>query len=126
MKLLSKIVAVALGCLFLLFAAAAVLFFATTSVSTSSVSTLANGRTVTAISDGWGGLDASDTKDTTTINMAGHKIVVSPTAVMVDGRLYAPIDETVKSVTINAHKGELTFEADGAPLAPSATNSAAD
>ena len=120
MKLLSKIVAIALAGLSLLFAAAAVLFFATTSVSTSSVSTLSNGRTVTAHSDGWGGLDAADTKDTTTIKMAGHKIVVSPAAVMIDGLRYATIDEKVKSVTINAHKGELTFEADGAPLAPSA------
>src|SRR4051812_47969964 len=106
MKRLSTIIGVALGslCLLLLAAVAAAVMFS--SVSFSSTSTLKSGRTVIVESDGWGGVSSHDSADTTTLDMAGFKIVVAPKALIVDGQRLAAIDASTKIIDINLHKGE--------------------
>ena len=116
MKRLSTVIGVVLGCLFLLLSLAVTCFLAFGKISVTSTSRLRSGRTVTAQNDGWGGLSAQDSFDTTTLEMAGHLIVVAPKQVIVDGHTFATIDEKTKSIAINAHKDEITFEADGKPV----------
>jgi hypothetical protein len=74
--------------------------------------TLASGRSVGANSEGWF-IRASNTRDTATITTPGHKIVVAPTELIVDGGHYAAIDESVKSVLVTVRKGGISFVADG-------------
>ena len=117
MKRLSTVIGVTLGCVFLLLLAAVTIFFLFGTVFVSSTSTLKSGRTVTVQSDGLGGISSQDSVDSTTIDIAGHKIVVAPKQLIVDGQSLAAIDPNVKSVAINYKKGELTFSADGETVA---------
>ena len=113
MKRLSKIIGLLLGSLFLLLLAAVAVVFTFGTVEFSTSSTLKSGRTVKVTSDSWGGVDSQDSIDTTTLNMAGYKIVVAPKELIVDGQQLVAIDSSVKTVAINNHKSEITFTADG-------------
>jgi hypothetical protein len=117
MRRLTAIVAVVLSCLFVLLVVAASLFIATAEVSTSSTSTLKSGRTVTATYRGWAGIDAADTSDSTTVEMAGHQIVVAPSKLIVDGRTMAKLDVRAKSVVVDGDKHAIQITADGKPVA---------
>jgi hypothetical protein len=68
---------------------------------------------VTAQYKGRGGLNAEDSADTTTIEMAGHVIVVKPKELIVDSQRLAAIDERSKSITIIGRKDRIEFEVDG-------------
>jgi hypothetical protein len=113
MKRLSKILSMLLGSLFLLLLAAVAVVLTFGTVSCSSTSTLQSGRTVTVQTDGLGGFDCEDSRDTATLNMSGYKIVVAPKELIVDGQRLAAIDAGIKTVAINNQKGEITFTADG-------------
>lgn len=113
MKRLSTFLGATLGCLFLLALFGGTYVVLTAEVSVASISTLKTGRTVTAQSDEWGGIDVQDSFDSATIGTAKHVIVVAPGQLIVDDRQVAKIDVSVKNVAIRLHKGKLTFEADG-------------
>jgi ABC-type proline/glycine betaine transport system substrate-binding protein len=116
-KRLSKIIGILFGSLFLLFLAALAVVLTFGTVEFSSSSTLKSGRTVKVTSDRWSGVDSQDSIDSTTLKMAGYKIVVTPKQLIVDGQPLAAIDAGVKTVAINDQKGEIKFTADGDPVA---------
>ena len=113
MKRLSTFLGATLGCLFLLVLFGGTYVVLTAEVSVASISTLKTGRTVTAQSDEWGGINFQDSIDSSTIETAKHVIVVAPSKLIVDNPQVATIDQSVKNVAIRLHKGKLTFEADG-------------
>ncbi len=78
----------------------------------SAGGTLPTGRSVTAQSDSWR-LSSRFTHDTATIETSGRKIVVAPTAVLLDGRPLATLDAAAKSVDVRVKKKTITIVADG-------------
>jgi hypothetical protein len=74
--------------------------------------TLATGRAVAVNATGMS-CSLQSTKDTARINAAGHKIVVAPKFLQVDGRRVATIDPNTKSIEVKATKRTITFVGDG-------------
>ena len=58
----------------------------------------------------------SQTHDTFTAEIGRTKVVVEPTAVMVDGTRIATIPEATKTVALTERKNRLRVTADGAPV----------
>jgi hypothetical protein len=84
----------------------------------SAGGTLASRRSVMTSSDSvW--LESRFTSDTAYINASGHKIVVAPAAVLVDGRMLASLDAAAKDVQISVRNHEVRVIADGKVVAPS-------
>jgi hypothetical protein len=117
MRRLTTILIVALSCLVVLVLFAGSFVIATADVSTSSSSTLKSGRTVTATYHGWTGIGAADSDDSTTLEMAGHQIVVAPSKLIVDGRTIATIDVNAKTVAVDGDRHAIRIVADGKPIA---------
>jgi hypothetical protein len=78
--------------------------------------TLETGRDVAVSASGWS-CGLASTKDTATIDAAGHKIVVAPQFLQVDGRRVATIDSTIKSINVDATKRTISFVGDGRTIA---------
>ena len=73
---------------------------------------MATGRSIDVNSTAWS-LRLSTTRDTATIETGGHRIVVAPAFVRVDGNRPTPIDAAAKTVTIEATKDAIVLTADG-------------
>ncbi|QDV25667.1 hypothetical protein Q31a_39940 [Aureliella helgolandensis] len=82
----------------------------------SAGGTLASGRSVITYSDAIT-LKSAFSADTATIETAGKQIIVSPTALVVDGISVAEIDGKVTDVEVHINSGIVSFIADGRPVA---------
>ncbi len=114
MKRFTRVIGILFGCLFLclLIAIAAVLTFGEFSASAST--SLKSGRSITAVTHTWRGVDVTEnSNDTATIDTAGYSIVVTPKQLIVDGHVFATIDGNTKSVVVDVSRGEVAFKADG-------------
>lgn len=78
--------------------------------------TLKTGRAVAVSTTGWS-CSLASTKDTATIKVAGHKIVVAPDALLVDGKRIAVINRNIKSIEVAAKSRAITFVGDGRTIA---------
>ena len=112
-RILQTTLGVILG-IFLFLVVGLLTLAAFTTVSVASCS-FASGRTV-SVNSKWGA-GMSNTADTVTINAAGHKIVVAPNYLQVDGKPLAAIDPNTKTIEVNAARGEITFVGDGQTMA---------
>jgi hypothetical protein len=114
MKRLSTVVGIALGCLFLCLLMGAAYIFTFVEVSQSASTTLRSGRSITATSHCWQGVNVSErSNDTAQIETAGYAIVVAPKQLIVDGQTFATIDEKAKSIDVDICTGEIAFKVDG-------------
>jgi hypothetical protein len=78
--------------------------------------TLETGRDVEVSASGWS-CGLASTSDTATIDAAGHKIIVAPEYLQVDGRRVATIDPKAKSIKVDAKKRTISFVSDGRTIA---------
>ena len=85
----------------------------------SAGGTLDSGRSIKTTSDSWY-LSLGTSGDTATIQTSGRTIVVSKSAISVDGTNVADIDEKAANVEVNVKRGVITFVADGSPVATTA------
>jgi hypothetical protein len=77
--------------------------------------TLPIGRDINVQAAGWS-VGLTSTRDTATIDAAGHKIVVAPAYLQVDGRRVATIDPNIKQIEVDAKKRTIVFVGDGRTL----------
>ena len=83
-------------------------------VSQSACCTLRSGRSITATSHTWWGVNISEKSNgTVELEGAGYAIVIAPKQLIVDGATFATIDEKAKSVDIDISRGEVAFKVDG-------------
>jgi hypothetical protein len=108
-RFLQVVVAVAC-CLFvgILLVVAGLLTFATGSAGC----TLASGRSIDVVSNGWF-ITMGFSADTATIDTGGRNIVVAPNYVQVDGRRIASLDPATKAVEVKVARGGITVVGDG-------------
>jgi hypothetical protein len=95
----------------LLFATAAVLTVGALSGGAAGT-TLATGRSINVRSTAWT-LRLSATRDTATIDSGGHRIVVAPAFVRVDGNRPSPINAAAKSIAVHVTRAKIAVAADG-------------
>jgi hypothetical protein len=74
--------------------------------------TLASGRSIDVISNGWS-IAMSNSADTATIDTGGRNIVVAPNYVQIDGRRIASLDSATKAVEVKVANGGITIVGDG-------------
>jgi len=114
MKRFARAMGWIIGCLFLclLFGVAYIITFA--EISQSASTALKSGRSITATSHTWWGVNLSEKSNgTVEIETAGYAIVIAPKQLIVDGRTFAAIDEKAKSIDIDISKSEVAFKVDG-------------
>ena len=114
MKRFSTVVGVVVGCLFLLLLVGVAYIVTFAEISQSASTTLRSGRSITATSHCWNGVDLTEkANDIVEIDTAGYAIVVAPKQLIVDGRTFAAIDDKSKSIDIDISKSEVAFKVDG-------------
>ena len=84
--------------------------------SCSASGTLDTGRSVEAVSDAWM-VSMECQGDMAIARTAGHKFVITPTELKIDGKLYATIDESVKDVVVKVEGLKIELIADGEVVA---------
>jgi hypothetical protein len=114
MKRFARVIGLTIGCLFLclLIWVAYVITFA--EVSQSASTTLPSGRSITATSHYWRGVNVSEkSNDTAQIETASYAIIVAPKQLIVDGQTFATIDDKAKSIDVDICTVEIAFMVDG-------------
>jgi hypothetical protein len=104
-------IVVAVACC--LFVGILLLFVGLLTFATGSAGcTLASGRSIDVVSNGWS-IALSNSADTATIDTAGRNIVVAPNYVQIDGRRIASIDPATKAVEVKVVRGGIAIVGDG-------------
>src|SRR5882757_8713831 len=99
MKRFSTVIGMVLGCLFLLLLLGVAYVITFADISQSASTTLRSGRSITATSHCWNGVDLTEKgNDTVEIDTAGYAIVIAPKRLIVDGHTFATIDGNAKSI----------------------------
>lgn len=95
--------------------AMAAIVFVTMFAGGSTSGTLATGRKIVVYSDSLV-LTTKFAKDTATVDASGHKIIVEPTRLVIDGKPVGEFGENVAEVEVRVSRGEIEFKLDGDPF----------
>jgi hypothetical protein len=115
MKRFVRVLGFVMGSLFLLLLLGIAYIVTFAEISQSASTTLRSGRSITATSHCWNGVDLTEKgNDTVAIDTAGYAIVIAPKQLIVDGHTFATIDGNAKSIDIDISKSKVAFKVDGA------------